>query len=89
MFRCTTDFRTYFSGDWDVYWGYGGLTHGHVGSWELAYLKRRLACRLPPGGWASDAGRPAQRWLLHEATSLASGPSGHTKHPPCSASVII
>ena len=20
--RCTTHFRTYFSGDWDVYWGY-------------------------------------------------------------------
>ena len=22
-------FRTYFSGDWDVHWGYGILTHGH------------------------------------------------------------
>ena len=21
----------YFSGDWDVHWGYGVLTHGHVG----------------------------------------------------------
>ena len=21
-FRCTTHFRTYFSGDWDVHWGY-------------------------------------------------------------------
>ena len=21
--RCTTHFRTYFSGDWDVHWGYG------------------------------------------------------------------
>ena len=20
----------YFSGDWDVHWGYGGLTHGHM-----------------------------------------------------------
>ena len=20
--RCTTHFRTYFSGDWDVHWGY-------------------------------------------------------------------
>ena len=26
----TTHFRTYFSGDWDVHWGYGILTHGHV-----------------------------------------------------------
>ena len=28
--RCTTHFRTYFSGDWDVYWGYGILTHGQL-----------------------------------------------------------
>ena len=28
--RCTTHFRTYFSGDWDVHWGYGLLTHGHI-----------------------------------------------------------
>ena len=27
--RCTTHFRTYFSGDWNVHWGYGILTHGH------------------------------------------------------------
>ena len=25
-----TPFRTYFSGDWDVRWGYGILTHGHI-----------------------------------------------------------
>ena len=29
-FRCTTHFRTYFSGDWDVHWGYGLVAHGHV-----------------------------------------------------------
>ena len=28
--RCTTHFRTDFSGDWDVHWGYGVLTHGHL-----------------------------------------------------------
>ena len=28
--RCTTHFRTYFSGDWDVHWGYWILTHGHL-----------------------------------------------------------
>ena len=28
--RCTTHVRTCFSGDWDVHWGYGILTHGHV-----------------------------------------------------------
>ena len=26
----TTHFRTYFSGDWDVHWGYGLLTPGHL-----------------------------------------------------------
>ena len=26
-----THFRTYFSGDWDVHWEYGPLTHGQVG----------------------------------------------------------
>ena len=26
----TTHFRTYFCGNWDVHWGYGGLTHGHI-----------------------------------------------------------
>ena len=28
---CTTQFGTYFSGDWDVRWGYGLLTHGSNG----------------------------------------------------------
>ena len=28
--RRTTHFRTYFSGDWDVHWGYRVLTHSHV-----------------------------------------------------------
>ena len=27
--RCTTHFRTYFSG-WDVHWGYGVLPHGQM-----------------------------------------------------------
>ena len=28
--RCTTHFRTYFCGDWDVHGGYGVLTHSQV-----------------------------------------------------------
>ena len=28
--RCTTHFSTYFSGDGDVHWGYGILTHGQM-----------------------------------------------------------
>ena len=26
----TTHFRAYFSGDWDVHWGYGVWSHGHI-----------------------------------------------------------
>ena len=26
----TTHFRTYFSGNWDVHWGYGIWTHGQM-----------------------------------------------------------
>ena len=28
--ECTTRYRLYFSGDWDVHWGYGILTHGQI-----------------------------------------------------------
>ena len=31
----TTHFRLYFSGDWDVHWGYGILAHGHFVSRHL------------------------------------------------------
>ena len=39
--RCTTHFRTYFSGDWDVHWGYGLLTHGHVTTSSVRPSKKR------------------------------------------------
>ena len=31
--RCITHFRTYCS-NWDVHWGYGVLTHGHIASFQ-------------------------------------------------------
>ena len=34
----TTDFRTYFSWEWDVHWGYGLLTHGHMAGSRLVVL---------------------------------------------------
>ena len=34
-FRCTTHFRTYFSGDWDVHWGYRLLTEGHMAAAQI------------------------------------------------------
>ena len=40
----TTHFRPYFSGDWDVHWGYGLLTHGHMDS---AFLGDGLPMRRP------------------------------------------
>ena len=39
--RCTTHFRTYFSGDWDVHWGYGVLTHSHMEPILLVELLNR------------------------------------------------
>ena len=35
----------YISGDWDVHWGYGILTHAHIpGIFELSQSHRMLAC---------------------------------------------
>ena len=36
--RLLTRFRTYFSGDWDVHWGYGVFTHGYMGDPVLLFL---------------------------------------------------
>ena len=44
--RCTTHFRTYFSGDWDVRWGYGLLTHGHISLFRR--FKHHLFCQMLP-----------------------------------------
>ena len=35
--RCSTHFSL-FSGDWDVHWGYGLLTHAHLVHWGLASI---------------------------------------------------
>ena len=42
----TTHFRTYFSGDWDVHWGYGILTHSHI--W-LRIFKWRASSQMVGG----------------------------------------
>ena len=46
--RCTTHFRTYFSGDWDVHWWYGILTHGHL-TWFLFGHRFQKVKPLFPG----------------------------------------
>ena len=38
----------YFSGDWDVHWEYGVLTHGHVAQpWSLSQLLEKLPRVFP------------------------------------------
>ena len=44
--RCTNHSRSYFSGDWDVHWGYGLLTHGQMGMGHLF---------MPPGYGSQDS----------------------------------
>ena len=43
--RCTTHFSRDFSGDWDVHWGYGILTHGHVFLVELREMAGKWHCQ--------------------------------------------
>ena len=64
----TTHFATYFSGDWDVHWGYEIwlLTHGQM-AWVL------LAPRAPSG--AADVGRGPQG----RAALRAGGEQGESK----------
>ena len=33
----TPPISVYFSGDWDVHWGYGLLTHGHMDSIQVCF----------------------------------------------------
>ena len=37
----------YFSGDWDVHWGYGLLTHGQIGADTLPILYIGGPLRVP------------------------------------------
>ena len=39
----------YFSGDWDVHWGYGILTHGHMWTDHFAYVAIWNALLASPG----------------------------------------
>ena len=43
--RCTTHFRTYSSGDWDVHSGYGILTHGQAAN-AFAPFSHVMDCLL-------------------------------------------
>ena len=56
---CTPPILLYFSGDWDVHWGYGILIHGQVFVVILMH-----GCRLatkPVGYWAVPAFRRLER----------------------------
>ena len=58
----TTHFRTYFSGDWDVAWGYGILTNGQV------FCRRFYVPQVfvvgQADGHGGDLGPPTGRWSL-------------------------
>ena len=54
----------YFSGDWDVHWGYGIWTHGQIARNSIA----DSAC---------PAGRPASRRCLHPKRPAKRVPIGH------------
>ena len=51
----------YFSGDWDVHWGYGLFTHGHV------VQKQRASCRFlsPLFGQENTEARLAYPQISH------------------------
>ena len=46
----TTHFSRSFSGDWDVHWGYGLLTHGHIkefrGATPYSWVKKERSSKL-------------------------------------------
>ena len=67
-FRSTAHFRTYFSGDWDVHWGNGALTHGHL---------------FPPGGGVKTLypclGELQNRWQMLMAICFRRGRGGQKR----------
>ena len=67
--RCTTCFRLYFSGDWDVDWNYGlDFDRWPYGTRERRQLRRQLAQKRMHGANACSAGA--------HAVSVASLPTG-------------
>ena len=45
-----THFRTYFSWDWDVHWGYGILTHGQLTMSHVSHVGNIVCCGFPTNG---------------------------------------
>ena len=61
VYRCTTYFGTYFSGDWDVHWGYGILTHGK------SCLTDNQTLPHTGGGGGGNGPKMVSRRQLHSA----------------------
>ena len=84
--RCSTHFRTYFWGDWDVHWGYGILTRGHVGKEPPPFKKTLSSHPAGAGRWAMvGTSRPAlsNAWTTDLCTHKSSRihpPSPKAKH---------
>ena len=51
-----THFGAYFSGDWDVHWGYGMLTHGQVTDRRKDLRRTWLERHMAPLGLVKTAG---------------------------------
>ena len=71
----------YFSGDWDVHWGYGVLTHGHVATNKHSHETTPHSSPGPPGECAAcgPAGAVPDAQRQSTATWLAwqQGRQGH------------
>ena len=55
--RCTNHLSRDFTGDWDVHWGYGILTHGQIWRDPLT-MGRGVPGLVNPNGYRHKATQP-------------------------------
>ena len=64
--RCTTHFRTYFSGDWDVHWRYGILTHGGMAGilsgLDPGRFSKGFSILIAPKRWPKPGEKDSVLW---------------------------
>ena len=64
----------YFSGDWDVHWGYGVLTHGHILSAFLGLFPLELFPCTWQGPCPVGLGPPTSFWGTSNVVQAGRGP---------------
>ena len=83
----TTHFRTYFSGDWDVHWGYGLLlvTHGHMPPTQQSIASAEVWLSFgTPTPWAAGPHLPPVTIAIPRKQSWYGCPKslqGNKEHP--------